>query len=71
MQVLILGGTGAMGIHVSKILSSRGNKVVVTSRKPHFNISMRITYNIVSAMLKIRYSCLNFFRNDGMQLSTS
>lgn len=32
MKVLLLGGTGAMGIHLAKILSSRGSKVVVTSR---------------------------------------
>jgi len=32
MEILLLGGTGAMGEYLSDILSSRGNKVVVTSR---------------------------------------
>lgn len=33
MKILLLGGTGAMGIHLAKILSSQGKKVVVTSRQ--------------------------------------
>ncbi|MDD2400426.1 MAG: NAD-dependent epimerase/dehydratase family protein [Sulfurovum sp.] len=32
MKVLLLGGTGAMGVHLAEILSSRGNNIVVTSR---------------------------------------
>lgn len=32
MKVLLLGGTGAMGVHLAEILSSEGNNVVVTSR---------------------------------------
>src|SRR5690554_6931532 len=32
MKVLIFGGTGAMGTHLTSILSKRGDKVTVTSR---------------------------------------
>lgn len=33
MKVLVLGGTGAMGVHLVHILSSNGAETVVTSRK--------------------------------------
>lgn len=33
MKILILGGTGAMGIHATKLLSGLGHQVFVTSRK--------------------------------------
>lgn len=33
MKILILGGTGAMGVHVSDLLSQKGYDVVVTSRR--------------------------------------
>ncbi|WP_397445429.1 NAD-dependent epimerase/dehydratase family protein [Polaribacter sp. R77954] len=33
MKVLILGGTGAMGVHLVSILSGAGNETVVTSRR--------------------------------------
>ncbi len=32
MKILLLGGTGAMGIHLGEILSAKGEKVVVTTR---------------------------------------
>jgi nucleoside-diphosphate-sugar epimerase len=32
MRILLLGGTGAMGIHLSKIISDRGDNIVITSR---------------------------------------
>lgn len=32
MRILLLGGTGAMGVHLTSVLSDRGDKVVVTSR---------------------------------------
>ncbi len=35
MFILMLGGTGPMGIHLSKILSENGHNVYITSRKPH------------------------------------
>lgn len=35
MKILLLGGTGAMGSHLSSVLSDREDKVVVTSRSPH------------------------------------
>lgn len=37
MNILLLGGTGPMGIHLSKILSERGDNVYVTSRSRHEN----------------------------------
>lgn len=37
MEILVLGGTGAMGIHLIEILSQRGDSVYVTSRTPHNN----------------------------------
>ncbi len=33
MRVLVLGGTGAMGVHVTRLLADAGNEVVVTSRR--------------------------------------
>ena len=33
MRVLILGGTGAMGVHVSRLLADAGHAVAVTSRR--------------------------------------
>ena len=40
MKILVLGGTGAMGVDLVKILGERGEEVTVTSRaerKPEFN----------------------------------
>jgi nucleoside-diphosphate-sugar epimerase len=37
MNVLLLGGTGPMGIHLSNILSARGNEIYITSRREHDN----------------------------------
>ena len=34
MKILILGGTGAMGAHLTKILADNGEGVYVTSRRP-------------------------------------
>ena len=33
MRVLILGGTGAMGVHVTRLLADAGHEVAVTSRR--------------------------------------
>ncbi len=33
MQILVLGGTGAMGIHIVNLLAERGDNVTVTSRQ--------------------------------------
>ncbi len=35
MKILVLGGTGAMGTPLIKLLSERGGELVVTSRKEH------------------------------------
>lgn len=44
MKILVLGGTGAMGVPVVKILAERGNEVYVTSRKRKTSESKRIKY---------------------------
>ena len=33
MKILVLGGTGAMGVHVTELLSATGHEVAVTSRR--------------------------------------
>lgn len=43
MKILLLGGTGAMGIHISEILSTKGYEIFITSRKPRKN-SEKIFY---------------------------
>lgn len=43
MKILVLGGTGAMGIHLVKLLSERGDKVFVTSRREQ-EATPNITY---------------------------
>lgn len=35
MNILILGGTGAMGIHLSQILANQGHQLFITSRGVH------------------------------------
>ena len=35
MKILILGGTGAMGVDLVKLLATRNNEVIVTSRSSH------------------------------------
>lgn len=35
MRVLLLGGTGAMGISLKDILAQRGDEVYITSRSVH------------------------------------
>ncbi len=43
MKILILGGTGAMGVSLVEFLARNGSEVVVTSRKQHQN-KKNITY---------------------------
>lgn len=46
MKILILGGTGAMGKHLVKILSyNKNNKLYITSRSHHTYLA--ITYNTI------------------------
>ena len=35
MKILILGGTGAMGVDLVQLLATRNNEVIVTSRSSH------------------------------------
>jgi nucleoside-diphosphate-sugar epimerase len=37
MEILLLGGTGAMGRHLTEALKDRGNNVTVTSRSEHMS----------------------------------
>lgn len=32
MKVLVLGGTGAMGVHLVHLLKEKGHEIIVTSR---------------------------------------
>lgn len=43
MRILLLGGTGAMGVHLAMLLSKQGNDVFVTTRKDRMN-NAGITY---------------------------
>ncbi len=43
MNILILGGTGAMGVHLAKKLASDGNAVYITTRKNRED-SQKISY---------------------------
>lgn len=49
MRILILGGTGAMGIHVSHLLVQMGHQVVVTSRRQHVSEKLNLAYRIGNA----------------------
>lgn len=49
MRILILGGTGAMGVHVSELLASAGNKVMVTSRRQRASDNPNLGYRTGSA----------------------
>jgi nucleoside-diphosphate-sugar epimerase len=48
MKVLILGGTGAMGTHLAKVLAETGNDVYVTSRR-QFKTQNKINYILGNA----------------------
>lgn len=49
MRILILGGTGAMGIHVSHLLVQMGHQVVVTSRRQHASENSNLAYRVGNA----------------------
>lgn len=49
MNVLLLGGTGAMGIHVAELLSEKGVDVSITSRKPRIDERNNISYIVGDA----------------------
>lgn len=48
MKILLLGGTGAMGVHLAQSLSEQGHSVFVTTRKNRTN-SANITYLVGNA----------------------
>lgn len=50
LKVLLLGGTGAMGIHLTHILAERGFEVYVTSRKKRVSNNSNIRYLEGNAM---------------------
>lgn len=49
MRILILGGTGAMGVHISELLTQMGHSVVVTSRRQRTSDNPNLTYRTGSA----------------------
>lgn len=44
MQILLLGGTGAMGVSLKTILAERGDEVFITSRSPRKSERKNIHY---------------------------
>ena len=46
MKILLLGGTGAMGAHLARILADRGNEVHITSRRKFANNKSDFAPNI-------------------------
>ena len=48
MRILLLGGTGAIGVHLTQSLSEQGHSVFVTTRKSRTN-SANITYLVGNA----------------------
>lgn len=44
MRILILGGTGAMGVHVSHLLAEAGHEIVVTSRRDRVSDIPGVSY---------------------------
>lgn len=44
MKVLVLGGTGAMGVYLVKLLSEQGHEVIVTSRKMRQSSFINLKY---------------------------
>lgn len=49
MRILILGGTGAMGVHVSTLLAQLGHQVAVTSRRYHESGDPNLIYKFGNA----------------------
>ena len=66
MQVLILGGTGAMGVFLVDILAAKGYKIDVTSRKVHKSEDKNIKYllgnahelNFIKSILNKNYDAI-------------
>lgn len=66
MKILVLGGTGAMGVPVVKILSSKGHDITVTSRKERKSKDAHIRYiigdahdyNLLNELFKYRYDAI-------------
>lgn len=49
MKVLLLGGTGVMGVPLTNELVHRGHEVFVTSRKVHNSLSPHVKYHLGNA----------------------
>lgn len=49
MRILILGGTGAMGVHVSELLVQAGHRVTVTSRRQRASGNQNLEYRTGNA----------------------
>ena len=73
-RVLILGGTGAMGIYLVKLLSESGYwEITVTSRSKRENNIPNVTYiqgnarefKFISELLRERYDVIVDFMNYG------
>ena len=69
-NILILGGTGAMGEHLVHLLGQdSGNHIYVTSRTVHKN-QANVSYHVGNAhddvflfpLLKMQHGCMHSFR---------
>lgn len=69
MNILVLGGTGAMGVHLVEFLSQRGDAVFVTSRRERPS-RKNVTYIRGDAHDNVFYRLCSI-AGDGMRLSIS
>lgn len=67
MYILVLGGTGAMGVPLVRILSGQNNVVYVTSRKAHTSGDDRVKYLQGNALdRKFLLECLSLCQWDAI-----
>lgn len=45
MRILVLGGTGSMGVPIVKLLGDQGNQVTVTSRRTRKSVKTNVVYS--------------------------
>ena len=55
MRILLLGGTGAMGRHLTQILASSQNEISVTSRKIRDNLKKKFCLENKIPLIEIPY----------------
>ncbi len=63
MKILVLGGTGAMGVDLVNILASKENNVIVTSRSSHRSDNSNVKY--VKCNAHIDSELIRLIENEG------